>query len=52
MLKYEPLIKTVERTFEKRCRETRRGVGLDPTPGVSCEDEPCLGKCPYREVEP
>lgn len=52
MLKYEPLIGLVERTFVKRCRETRMEMGLHPIPGINCDDEPCLGKCPYKEVEP
>jgi hypothetical protein len=52
MLRYEPLIRTVERTVEKTCRETRMDMGLHPMPGVECEDEPCLGKCPFKDVKP
>jgi len=52
MLNYEPLIDLLEMTIIERCMETRMDMGLHPIPGITCEDEPCLGKCPYREVEP
>jgi hypothetical protein len=49
MLRSELYVKRIADLMDHECQGIREDMGLEPHPGISCENEPCLGKCPFGD---